>query len=52
LENLAKYQLKNSSKGATHAAFYNFQSEEKYLPTDTDVNNWYHWVGDTRHYVD
>lgn len=45
--------LDNAPVGATHIAFSNYRKEIKYLQTDTDViNNWFHWVGETRHYVD
>ena len=45
--------LKNAPKRATHIAFSNFNSSHQYLQTDTDIiNNWYHWVDETKHHVD
>ncbi len=48
-----KQILVNAPRGATHIGTNNFNDEVHYLQVDKDlINNWYHWVGPTKHRVD
>lgn len=48
-----KQLLANAPEESTHVGTTSYNDEVHYLQADKDlINNWYHWVGTTKHIVD